>query len=101
MNIPLTQIGKAIFIIALLVSVGCAEIQPLSLPNHREEGPEKGLFTGSQGEWVIVGPKSTQAAGEEDKNAAADTETERKEQKSPDEKEADAPIVDRVGADER
>ena len=28
--------------------------------DDREEGPEKGLFTGSQGEWVILGPKAPQ-----------------------------------------
>jgi hypothetical protein len=85
MNILLTQIGKAIFIVALLVIIGCAEIQPISPPNHREEGPEKGLFTGSRGAWEITLPEASQAGGEEDKNAATDTETERKEKKSPDE----------------
>ena len=94
MNISLTHIGKAIFIVALLLAAllviaGCAEIQPISPPNHREEGPEKGLFTGSQGEWVIVGPKATQAGGEEDENTASDSETERKEKKNPDESAGD------------
>ena len=70
---------------ALLVIAGCSEIKPYSPPNHREEGPAKGLFTGSQGEWVIVGPKSTQASGEEDKNAASETETDSKEKKNPEE----------------
>ena len=32
-----------------------------------EEGPEKGLFTGSQGEWVIVGPKTEETDAEEKK----------------------------------
>ena len=40
-------------LILLVVMAGCAGIQPYDPPNHREEGPEKGLFTGSQGEWVI------------------------------------------------
>jgi hypothetical protein len=71
MNISLTHTEKAIFIgalllAALLVIAGCAEVQPYSPPNHREEGPTKGLFTGSQGEWMILGPKAPQT-GEEDK----------------------------------
>jgi len=72
MNISLKYIGKAIYIgalllAALLVIAGCAEIQPYSPSNHREEGPEKGLFTGSQGEWVILGPKAEETEPEEKK----------------------------------
>jgi len=67
---------------ALLVIVGCAEIQPYNPPNHREEGPAKGLFTGSQGEWVIVGPKAPQAAAEENKNGEQESETDRVEKKA-------------------
>ena len=63
-----------------LVIAGCAEIQPYKIPNHREEGPQKGLFTGSQGEWVIVGPK---ASAEEDKNGAAESEVNREGKKHP------------------
>ena len=37
---------------ALLVS-GCAGIEPYEPRNDREEGPEKGLLTGSDGEFVI------------------------------------------------
>jgi len=90
MKLSLTHIRKAIFaevllLAALLVIAGCAEIKPYSPPNPREEGPAKGLFTGSQGEWVIVGPKSTQAGGEENKEAAPDSETDRKEKKDPEE----------------
>ena len=54
---------------ALLVIVGCAEIQPYKAPNHREEGPKKGLFTGSQGEWVILGPKMPQTSEDEQKHS--------------------------------
>jgi hypothetical protein len=32
---------------------GCAGIKPYEPRDHREEGPEKGLFTGSEGEFVI------------------------------------------------
>ena len=46
-------------LVALLVT-GCAGIKPYEPRDYREEGPEKGLFTGSQGEWVILGPKAPQ-----------------------------------------
>jgi len=39
-------------LMALLVT-GCAGIKPYEPRDHREEGPEKGLFTGSEGEFVI------------------------------------------------
>ena len=40
-------------LVALLVIAGCAGIEPYEPRNNREEGPEKGLFTGSEGEFVI------------------------------------------------
>ena len=46
-------------LVALLVVAGCAGIEPYEPRNDREEGPEKGLFTGSKGEWVILGPRGT------------------------------------------
>jgi len=71
----------AALLAAMLVIAGCAGIQPYNLPNHREEGPDKGLFTGSQGEWVIVGLKVPQAGAAEDKNGAAESEANREEKK--------------------
>ena len=68
---------------ALLVMVGCAGIQPYEARNHREEGPQKGLFTGSQGEWVILGPKVPETGGEEEKNGGQESETKRQEKKDP------------------
>jgi hypothetical protein len=41
---------------ALMISAiisGCSGMTPVDLRNNREEGPEKGLFTSSQGEFVI------------------------------------------------
>ena len=68
---------------ALLVIAGCSEIQPYNPPNHREEGPAKGLFTGSQGAWVIVGPKEPQTGEAEKKNGAPESETDRDQKKQP------------------
>ena len=87
MNILQTLIKKAIFVevlllAALLVIVSCAGIQPYHAPNHREEGPAKGLFTGSRGEWVILGPKAPQKGGEEKINGGQETGC-KDEQKKP------------------
>ena len=52
-------------VLVVLLTAGCAGIKPYEPRNDREEGPEKGLFTGSQGEWVILGPKTPQKDREE------------------------------------
>ena len=40
---------------------GCTGMSPYEPRNNREEGPEKGLFSGSQGEFVIFrGDPSTE-----------------------------------------
>jgi hypothetical protein len=47
---------KVLWIGALMMAVlviGCAGIEPYEPRNNREEGPEKGLFSGSEGEFVI------------------------------------------------
>ena len=47
---------KALLIVSLLVALlftGCAGISPYEPRDTREEGLEKGLFTGSAGEFVI------------------------------------------------
>ena len=56
MGISRTHRRKALWIVPLLVALlvtGCAGIKPYEPRDHREEGPEKGLFTGSEGEFVI------------------------------------------------
>jgi len=49
--------GKVFWIVALLVALlviaGCTGVKPYEPRDHREEGAEKGLFTGSEGEFVI------------------------------------------------
>ena len=56
MGISRTHRRKVLWIgpllVALLVS-GCAGIKPYEPRDNREEGMEKGLFTGSEGEFVI------------------------------------------------
>ena len=70
-------------LLLVVVLAGCAGIEPYEPRNNREEGPEKGLFTGSQGEWVIVGPKAAETEAEEKKDEAPESETNYEEKKHP------------------
>ena len=54
----------ALALALLLVLIGCADVKPFQPSNHREEGPQSGLFTGSQGEWVIYPSNKSAAEGE-------------------------------------
>ena len=36
-----------------MLVIGCAGIEPYEPRDNREEGPQKGLFSGSEGEFVI------------------------------------------------
>ena len=40
-------------LLAALLIAGCAGIEPYEPRDHREEGPEQGLITGPEGEFVI------------------------------------------------
>jgi hypothetical protein len=75
-------------LLMVVVMAGCTGIEPYEPRNNREEGPEKGLFTGSQGEWVIVGPKAEETDAEKKKNGFQESETNPEEKKRP-EKPAD------------
>jgi len=80
MGISRTHRRKVLWIGPLLVALlitSCAGIKPYEPRNNREEGMEKGLFTGSEGEFVIfrkadepetgseVGQRSDEAADDE------------------------------------
>ena len=43
------------WLLALLVIAGCSGIEPFEMTNTREEGPEKGLFSGPDGEFIVHG----------------------------------------------
>ena len=43
------------WLLALMVIAGCSGIEPFEMTNTREEGPEKGLFSGPDGEFIIHG----------------------------------------------
>jgi len=51
---PLQIFGRLTpWLLALLIFSGCSGIEPLEITNTREEGPERGLFSGADGEFVI------------------------------------------------
>ncbi len=60
-------------LVALLIA-GCAGIKPYEPRDDREEGPQKGLFTGSEGEFVIFRkadePETGSEAGKSSDEAA-------------------------------
>lgn len=70
----------AILILPLLFT-GCADIEPYQPRDYREEGLEKGLFTGSEGEFVIFRkadePANTSEDGKEP-DGTADTVQQKK-----------------------
>ena len=77
---------KALLIGLLLLALlfaGCAGIKPYKPRDYREEGLERGLFTGSQGEWVILVPKTLQKDIEEKNQEERETEFEREQKKQP------------------
>ena len=65
----------ALFLVALFVITGCADVKPYQPRNHREEGPQSGLFTGPQGEWVIYRSDAPAKEAEEKKKAESTPET--------------------------
>jgi len=47
-------------VILVITITGCSGIKPWKAPNHREEGPQGGLFSGTEGAWSIgLGGEST------------------------------------------
>ncbi len=57
----------AALLLVLLAFASCSGIEPYEVRNRREEGPESGVLTGSQGEFVIFRygerPKSEEETG--------------------------------------
>ncbi len=49
------------------IMTGCTGIEPYEPRNNREEGPEKGIFTGSRGEFVILRKADEPKKGSKDK----------------------------------
>lgn len=62
----------AVLLPCLLVTA-CSSITPYQPRNHREEGPERGVFSGSKGEFVI--PMPGEPAKEDEKAKKTSEET--------------------------
>ena len=74
-----TRMGAAL-LLALLAVSACEGIEPYEPRNNREEGPESGLLTGEEGEFVIFRLRS-KPKGEEDPESG-DEERETQEEES-------------------
>ena len=76
MGISRTPRRKSLWIGLLLVALlvtGCAGIEPYEPRDTREEGPEKGLFTGAEGEFVIYRKADEPATGSESGKGSDET----------------------------
>jgi hypothetical protein len=83
--------GKALWIAALLAALlvaGCAGIKPYEPRDHREEGPQKGLFTGSEGEFVIFRKVDESETGSEAGKKSNETADGEQQKLSSEEKKA-------------
>lgn len=55
-------------LLLLILLAGCSGIKPYQPPNHREEGPPGGLFTGEKGAFEIgIAPESNRPPGQKEK----------------------------------
>ena len=63
-----------LWVLALMIIAGCSGIEPLELTNTREEGPEKGLFSGPEGEFVIYRKADEDVTRDEDNADAKEIE---------------------------
>jgi hypothetical protein len=59
---------------ALAVIFGCAGIKPYEPRDHREEGPQQGLFSGPEGEFVIFRKGEAPKMSSDNDKAADETE---------------------------
>ena len=75
MGIFKTLRRKKLWIGPLLAALlaGCAGIEPYEPHDYRREGPKRGLFTGSEGEFVIYKKADEPEIGSEVDNRSDDT----------------------------
>lgn len=54
-------------LLLLILLAGCSGIKPYQPPNHREEGPQLGLFSGEKGAFEIgILPESKRPLGQKE-----------------------------------
>ena len=91
MGISRTHRRKVLWIGPLLVALlitSCAGIKPYEPRNNREEGMEKGLFTGSEGEFVIFRKADESETGSEAGKRSDETADGQQQKMSNEEKQA-------------
>ncbi len=91
MGISRTHRRKVLWIGPLLVALlvaGCAGIKPYEPRDNREEGMEKGLFTGSEGEFVIYRKVDESETGSEVSKESDETADGEQQKLSSEEKKA-------------
>jgi hypothetical protein len=91
MGISRTHRRKVLWIGPLLVALlvaGCAGIKPYEPRDNREEGIEKGLFTGSEGEFVIYRKVDESETGSEASKESDETADGEQQKLSSEEKKA-------------
>jgi hypothetical protein len=71
--------STAVALLLWLIVAGCSSITPYQPRNNREEGPERGIFTGSKGEFVISIPVPGEPAKEDEKAKTTSEETPKSE----------------------
>ena len=76
-----------VLLVASLLVTGCAGIEPYEPRNHREEGPQKGLFTGSKGEFVILRKAEEPKKESEDRQSPNEPESAAQPERARDENE--------------
>ena len=91
MAISRTHIRKALWIGPLLIALlvlGCAGIKPYEPRDNREEGPQKGLFTGSEGEFVIFRKADEPETGSEVDKGSDEAADDKQQKMTSEEKKA-------------
>ncbi len=67
--------GLMAWFVLLLIVSGCSGIEPYTPTNHRVEGPESGLFSGSEGGFVIYQKGEKSSAEKKDRERGKEAET--------------------------
>jgi len=86
---------KALWIGPLLAAVlvaGCAGIKPYEPHDYRQDGPKKGLFTGSAGEFVIYRKANESETGSEADNRLDETADDEQQKMGSEKKEEEDKI---------
>lgn len=78
-----TWTGAAL-LLALLTVSACDGMEPYEPRNNREEGPERGLFTGEEGEFVIFRLRSAPKGEEDPQGGDEEFETQEEESETQD-----------------